>query len=68
MRLIAIILACASLGACAANTAPTQSEHALVDTNEWRQRQTAMDVQAIIAGMARAQAEAEAQSAARTAR
>jgi hypothetical protein len=64
MRLLAVLLTCSCLAAC--NTTPTQSEQALVLDGEWRQRQAVLDVQAILVGMARAQA--QAQSGARAAR
>lgn len=65
MRLAAMLLTLISLTACGA--APSQSEHALVRyDDEWRQRQAALDAEAILQGMA--QARQRRQEIARTAR
>jgi uncharacterized lipoprotein len=58
MRLIAALLTVACLSAC--NGTQTQSEHALIGNDqEMRNRLAAMDVEAILQGMAQARQRAE---------
>ena len=52
MRFAAALFTFACLSAC--STVPTQSEHALMRNDEWRQRQAQQDADAILRGMAQA--------------
>ncbi len=53
MRLVAVLITFACLGAC--STTPAPSEQALVRDDMWRQKQAVLDAEAIMRGMTQAQ-------------
>lgn len=58
MRPAAVLLTIVCLAACSAS--PTWSEQGFLDQDEWRQKQAALDADAILRGMEQARQRAEA--------